>query len=231
MTNQEKHGQVLEELHNKHLSTMKETDEFIWDGPSNWQLYESSFPKILCLVKESRNGYHPSVPNQKTNTKFMRNLARWSNVIKAAFESETPPSMPLNSDLPETNDALAIVEVKKVNEENNFSKYHDLNKYAIDDRDFLKRQIDLIAPHVVLCAGTLDFYDAIYDWSHLSDKKLIAIGNTNCWLTDSRLVIGFHHPSTFGYGDPSTKDYEYYALLSKLVFDEAVKQAIAGITP
>lgn len=231
MSNKEKHIQVLDELHKKHLLTMKETDEFIWDGPSNWELYENSFPRIMCLVKESRNGYHPSHPNQKTDTKFMRNLARWSYLINEAFKLNTPPTIPPNADLPETNDKLAIVEVKKINEENNFSKYHDLNKYAINDRDFLKRQIDLIAPHVVLCANTLDFYDAIYDWTHLSDKKLISIGNTSCWFTDNRLVIGFYHPSTFGYGDPSTKDQEYFSLLAKLIFNEAVKQAILQITP
>jgi len=231
MSNKEKHGQVLEELHQKHLLTMKETDEFIWDGPSNWEHYEASFPRIMCLVKESRNGYHPSVPNQKTNTKFMRNLARWSYLVRAAFQSDTPAQMPSNSDLPETNDTLAIVEVKKVNEEKNFSEYHDLNKYATADSEFLKRQIDLIAPNVILCANTLDFYDAIYDWTHLSDIKLVAIGNTNCWFTDNRLIIGFYHPSTFGYGDPSAKDKEYFSLLSKLLLHENVKQAISKITP
>ena len=222
MTNKERHIQVLDELHKKHLSTMKETDEFIWDGPSNWELYENSFPRIMCLVKESRNGYHPSHPNQKTNTKFMRNLARWSYLIREAFKSSTAPTMPSNSEL---------VEVKKINEENNFSNNNDLNKYAIDDRDFLKRQIDLIAPHVVLCANTLDFYEAIYDWTHLSDKRLISIGNTNCWFTDKRLVVGFYHPSTFGWGDPSKKDYEYFSLLSELLFNESVKNTIAKITP
>lgn len=231
MTNREKHIQVLDELHKKHLSTMKDTDEFVWDGPSNWELYENSFPRIMCLVKEARNGYHPSAPNQKTDTKFMRNLARWSYLIREAFQSNTPPSMPSNAELPETNDMLAIVEVKKINEEKTFSNYHDLNKYAIDDRDFLKRQIDLIAPNVVLCTNTLDFYDAIYDWTHLSDKKLIAIGNNSCWLSDNRLVIGFYHPSTFGWGDPSKKDDEYFSLLTKLLFDETVKGAIAEITP
>lgn len=229
MTNRNKHIKLMEDLHEKYFLSMKETDEFIWDGPANWDLYEASYPRILCLVKESRNGYHPSTPNQKTNTKFMRNLARWSYLIRESFQSSNEPAMPSNSDLPETNDNLAIVEVKKINEERKFSNSNDLMKYAIGDREFLKRQLDILNPQVVLCANTLEYYDAIYDWTYLADKKLISNGNTSCWLTDNRLVIGFYHPSTFGWGDPGKNDIKYFSVLTELLFNTIVKDAITTI--
>ena len=229
MTNREEHIKLLEDLEEKYLKTDKQYFEFVWDGPSNWELYENSFPKILFLVKEARNGYHPSTPLQKANTKFMRNIARWSLIIDKAFEQVELPTMPPNNGLREFNDSIAIMEVKKINQENISSSSKDLNEFAFEDREFLKRQIKIIDPQVILCAGTLDCFDIIHDHEYEFHQKLFSIGNTNVWMVDKRLVIGFKHPSIFGWADPNKKDNEAFENLKNLLSNDLVKTAIQQI--
>lgn len=229
MTKREEHIKLLKDLEEKYLKSDMQYYEYVWDGPSNWELYENSFPKILFLVKESRNGYHPSIPLQKVNTKFMRNIARWSLIIDKAFEQNELPTMPSNSDLRDFNDSVAIMEVKKINQENISSTSKDLNEFAFEDREFLKRQIKIINPHVILCAGTLDCFDIIHDYKYESHQKLFSIENTSVWLVDKRIIIGFKHPSTFGWGDPNKNDNEAFAKLKNLLSDDLVKNAIEQI--
>jgi len=229
MTKREEHIKLLKDLEEKYLKSDKQYYEFVWDGPSNWELYENSFPKILFLVKEARNGYHPSTPLQKANTKFMRNIARWSLIIDKAFEQVELPTMPSNSDLREFNDSVAIMEVKKINQENISSTSKDLNEFAFEDREFLKRQIKIIGPQVIFCAGTLDCFDIIHDHKYEFHQKLFSIANTNVWLVDRRIIIGFKHPSIFGWADPNKKDNEAFENLKDLLSNDLVKNAIQQI--
>ena len=226
MTNKEKHQELLKEFYSKYEPILNETKEFVFDGPSNWELYENSTVKIMFLVKESRNGYHPSVPNQKTNTKFMRNLARWKCLINDVYLVKSEFEFPSNSDLPETIDDVAIVEVKKINVENITSNQKDLRKFALNDKLFLQRQIDIINPQIIVCCYTIDCFNIIFDNKFEVSKRLFKKDGTSSAEVDKRLIIDFFHPSTWGFGDPGPRDKELYKLLTEILLDNSTQNFI-----
>ena len=47
-------------------------------------------------------------------------------------------------------DRIAVVNVKKSNGENS-SNYEDLEKYAIEDRAEIKRELEIIRPDIIVC--------------------------------------------------------------------------------
>lgn len=100
--------------------------------------------------------------------------------------------------------ASAIVNVKKVRGVK-VSIHDDLNEYAIRDSDFIRRQLDIIDPTVVVCGGTLAslwlcpwFKDAKKE---IYDGVFVKIGN--------RFYFHHAHPSSF-----YPKEMKYYFLLS-----------------
>jgi len=178
--------------------------EFTYDGISNFEEWEKQEPKILFLLKEARQGYHPSYPNQKVDGMFGINIARWKLAVKEIYTNrESHPVFMEAWQRPKNNDDITMVEVKKVNDENPSSDINIINRYAEQDSAFLKEQIDLINPHVVFCCGTITAYgDFIYgddEWETLysiNEPKPCA-----CFKHKIRLVIDFFHPILIG-SDP-----------------------------
>lgn len=183
--------------------------EFCWDGPSNWGKWTKQVPKILFLVKEPHSGYHPSTPsmeNPKISGKFCLNIARWKFAIRKLYENSNEiPAFPNVEDLRSWSenkiDDIAIVEVKKMNEEKKSSSNQEIIEYAKKDKEFLKEQIDLINPNIILCGNTFESYKTIYD----NDAKMAEQLNY-LWLDNAeidayvcshrkRMIISFYHPS------------------------------------
>ena len=100
-----------------------------------------------------------------------------------------------NLELPETINDIALIEVKKLNEGRSTSDDKEINMYAKIDKDFIKEQIDLINPDIILCCYTGEAYA---DHLFIEDawEKLISISKCNCYKDFNRLVIDFYHPST-----------------------------------
>jgi len=222
MTNEEQHKALMDEWHEKYKDSYFDCT-FTDDGSANWKLYDNSFPKILFLGKESPyHDYHPATPLLPLNNNFAKNIARWSLLIEKAFAQTELPEMPVDAKLRNNNDSVAIIEVKKICEEKVTSLDREINAFARSDREFLKRQIEILKPHVVLCCATIDSYDIINNWTYKSDEKIASIKDAGeaIWLTDDRLVIGFKHPShRFGQED-------VYHTLKSLLSQEPVKRAI-----
>lgn len=183
-------------------------------------------PHSICF-KEARNGFHPSIPNQPNNTKFSNNLFRWKLAIEAAFYHQRKIEFPDSSMLPETMNDLCIVEVKKLNEENITSESLDIINYAIKHREYLKRQIDNLNPDVVVCCGSIDWYDIIYQSNYKVEMKLAEAANKYIWQCDDRLVIDFAHPSTWpAWVNPGNKDTELFDVLCELLWHQETQKMI-----
>lgn len=216
------HKALLQKCYDgKYASWEDEIKEFTWDGPSNWKLWCSQKPGVLFLAKEAHSGYHPSVPNQEISNKGGKNIARWNFAIQSLYEDRNKDlAFPDDSQLPGASDAFAIVEVKKLQEDNKVSKSKEINEYAKEDRDCLKEQIRLIGPHVIVCCGTSDAYDIIFkDTPEIEAAiTLNSIDKYKCWKVGERLVIEFHHQSAFpDWVDPSDEDYRLFDTLCELL--------------
>lgn len=197
-----------------------EGKEFTYDGISDFQEWINQKPQILFLLKEAWQGYHPYFPNQKVYGKFGVNIARWKLAIKEIYAyPEIFPNFMEAWQRPKYNNDIAIVEVKKVNEELSRSNNNTINSYAMQDSAFLREQIDLINPLVVVCCGTSTAYgDFIYgddEWKmiySIQEPKPCA-----CFNHNNRLVIDFYHPTLI-----ATSPRMMFDLLCRLLIDGKV---------
>ena len=120
-------------------------------------------------------------------------------------------------------DSLAIVEVKKLNQEKGKSDMNDIKWFAKEDRTFLKKQIEIIDPHIIICCGTLEAFDIIYDYEYEIHEELFP----NIWNVNNKLVIDSVHPSTFPWSvNPNERDIKAYNDLFNLLEHEKVQSHI-----
>jgi len=127
MTKKEQHSILLTKWHQAYQNSEFDYASFTDDGPSNWDFYENSFPRILFLVKESPYcDYNPSRPLQPLNATFTKNIARWTLLINSAFSQFLLPEMPLDEELPKKIDYVSIVEVKKICEEKGSCRFRTM---------------------------------------------------------------------------------------------------------
>lgn len=231
-TNRKLHEQLFEKFMEKYKPFEEEgKGELTWDGPSNWDLWESQKLKIMFLVKEARQGAHPCVPNQSIEGKFPRNISRWKYAIQKIFlENIKDPHFPTQNELT-LNDDIAIVEVKKLNEENISSNNKEIEKYAKEDQELLKQQIEIINPDIIICGNTLNSFDLIYNYTYEIEETLVTIDKVTAWNIDNRFVIDFYHPtSPPAYITSDTvKDSYYFDLLKQVLIDKKAYNFIQSL--
>lgn len=180
---------------------------FTKDGPSNWEVYWNEKPRILFLLKEPWFGYRPDDWNYIYGQKGY-NQIRWAYIIQRLLEQPgTPVELPSDTELHKLYNwdysRIAEVEVKKANHEQAVSSDSEIYAYATRDAEFLKSQIDLIDPQVILCCSTFWSYWKIFE-EDFKQKIPVQIAKTEreyrirelyAWKHDNRLVLDFYHPS------------------------------------
>ena len=168
---------------------------FCEDGILVQSKWKNSNPKILFLLKETYSHFidisGPMGPYGTSKT-FWRKMKIWTYIITELMNNREPIFEKIYEIKELPNDSIAYVNIKKNAEktENNGeanSDYSDILSYAKKDKDFLKRQIDLINPDIILCCATIDFAKELYpDLSSISNKLFQA---------DRKLIISYSHPS------------------------------------
>ena len=100
---------------------------------------------------------------------------------------------------------ISVVNVKKSDGEPH-SKWENLVKYAKDDADLLRREIDLISPDVIVCGNNSSLLRIVYGAS-VDEKGNVchdgAIDEKSYWFMhdngylwfDDKLIIDFYHPA------------------------------------
>ena len=199
-----------------------EGKRFTIDGIADYDAWEKSKPKILFLLKENHDEeYEPCWGITVDSKPWSLNIARWRQILIELFRDISKEISFEIVDLPETIDDIAMVEVKKLNEGKKVSSNSDIMKYAKRDNKFLKEQIDLINPQVVLCGNTGDFYDIIYaDDSSCKESERLSpdLSKCACWKYHDRLIIDFYHPSTRS----DARARELFEILCKIIKEENV---------
>lgn len=198
MTAEQRHAELREEWIKARPEYTKK-GEFCYDGPSSWEIWAEQKPKILFLLKEPHSGFHPALPlrDDSVEKNFYKNIFYWSSAVKNAFEGKSVPAideyeMPKN--VGELLDTVAIVNVKKYDQNQPASSETEIKEYAGKDRDFLRQQIDIINPDIIFCGNTIDCFDVIYneDSTLLCEKEKCKI-----WQWEKLKVVDFWHPSYF----------------------------------
>ncbi|MDP1744850.1 MAG: hypothetical protein Q8L90_04695 [Bacteroidota bacterium] len=215
-----KHKELLEKW-NKTRPEYNQENGFTSDGPSNWHEWTEQKPRILFLLKEALDTFTPSNPTQHQigAKSFGLNIARWKYAIKKLYENPHETlSFPSKEFIKEwsnnTNADIAIVEVKKFDENNGVSNPKKISSYAMRDKEFLKEQIRLINPQIILCCKTGDDYaNYLYIEDYDIKEPLISDSNCNCYKDVNRLIIDFYHPSTRN----EARAKELFEILCKMI--------------
>lgn len=171
-----------------------EYDYFVFDGILNYDIFQSQSPKILFLLKESNADFNPIAPlpngfigygpRGNSNT-FWRYMKGYEFIISSVVNKNNFDLNELHVIKEQPNNSIAYVNIKKQCENNRISNNNDLRSYVTKDREFLNRQIDLINPDVIYCAGTFSFLK-------LLDNNLIEVSD-NVYKSNKRIIIDYKH--------------------------------------
>lgn len=214
---------TLEELfemwEGKHISEKK--NNFIIDGIVNsekWDAISSEGPKICLLLKESyfdSKSYEKDLllPNcnlerhhwngyiERKNGHYVYDLAKhlkehapwfmWCRV--ETWMSRLFALLGENVDAP--IQAISVLNIKK-SEGKPSSDYYDILRYAHDDRQFIRKELELIDPDIIICGATYDYcskediFDDLHEITNLKD-----FGNRKVAHDGKRVILDCYHPS------------------------------------
>ena len=101
-------------------------------------------------------------------------------------------------------DCIAVINIKKSNGQSQ-SDDKELAAYAEADQDFLRRELDIINPDIILCGNTGDCLRTILgdSWKD-NETAMTMFGQWN-----GKLVIDYYHPAS-----QFPQSINYYALMA-----------------
>jgi hypothetical protein len=167
-------------------------DDGILDS-EKWK--ESS--KIMFLLKETYNHWFEIRESgaqgpQGTSPTFWRRMRIWTYIVDEMINGNVPNINEAKKIKEEPNDSIAYVNIKKLAEKSEYnneadSSDADILNFAISDKYFLLKQIDLISPKIIICSGTFKFCDKIFDNIEKIGERL--------YKTNEMYLIDFYHLS------------------------------------
>ena len=185
-------------------------ERFIRDGivsPKDW--YGQPTPKICYLLKEARRdveGYNLVEDLQASGPwQMWKKVAVWTEAIFQAFgDGKEYDQERIQTNIRQNINRIAVINVKKSNGQSK-SDYQELKKYAKEDRVFLRRELDIINPDIIVCGYTSHCLRVILgdDWKN-NKTDMTLFGEWN-----GKLVIDYYHPAS-----KYPHRVNYYALMS-----------------
>ena len=228
-------------------------ETFVRDGfiSSKW----GSKKKILFILKEAylkrdkdgkvencehdvrdwlsnEEGFYDLLDGKYKN--FWRRIVEWTYCIN---ETDTTKIAPFPSDLFEkTNkkvaadfaNSIAIMNLKK-SDGKTVSNKKDIRQYVKNDSEFIKRQIELISPDIIVCGHILDILDKnVYNSEIKSRKCDDWFYNTKKMIGRNTIVIDYYHPSAWStkiknWIDPEVRYYKRAECYQKALISEVKK--------
>lgn len=183
--------------------TKYQDEVFVRDGIVNPDKWASQEVRPLFLLKEAYRGTKSwnlineciLVDNGKLIDKTWKKVTQWTYGIMNTTETTTPffdessiPKCFANEYLK----SIAVVNVKKEAGTPN-SVWSELEKAVENDKDFLKKEIELIKPTVIVCGYTMAFLEKILDTKikKCKNKNLYYFTKIN---GKTVIVIDYYHP-------------------------------------
>ena len=189
------------ELLSEKWKSQKGYNYFVYDGILNYGKWNFVTPKILFLLKEAADdfteiaGLEINITNGN-GPHFWWNICYWKYLIEnlskgvdVTFVSQSElPEVKINNNI---LDSIAYVNVKKNCENITISNDSDIYQYAINDKELLVEQIEIINPDVVFCSKV-----TFLAYKYLYGNEIEKI-NSICYKHKNRLILNFRHPSYF----------------------------------
>lgn len=181
---------------------------FISDGAVNPDVYETSKPKIAFFLKEAYSKSDDggwSLTNWLNNgamTRMWGAVAEWTYGIKNTTATSILPKPSLsNEEKTELLKSVAIVNVKKSNG-NVSSDYTDLLRYAETDCTYLKQELDLLSPDIIVCGNNSSLLRLLYGAS-IRNGKVTSEGiidadfmrENGYAFAGKQIIIDYYHPA------------------------------------
>jgi hypothetical protein len=186
----------LRALKDRWKNARPEYSKFVSDGILSYSHYKNQNPKILFLLKESNADFIYIAPLKLTSkgygpkgnsSLFWRYLRGYEYIINSIYNKlDYNHEIVLEKkELPNIN--TSYVNIKKQCDNKPTSNNKEIAKFALNDKNFLIEQIDLINPDVIYCAGTFGSYKILDDTLAPISEKI--------YKSNNRIVIDFLHPA------------------------------------
>ena len=151
-----------EDLLDQWMSTYSHDEKFIKDGIINIEYWGKTQENILFLLKEinlAPGSWSATRPlDVQRDFRKTANEAPWKEIGQWAYGILNRKNQPPFDEANNKNNrnkacrSVAIVNLKKIGCGNN-SNSSIIKRYAIRDAEFLRKQIDLINPKIIICCG------------------------------------------------------------------------------
>lgn len=182
---------------------------FISDGIINVEKYEQITPKICFFLKEA---YSREDEGGWCLTEWLNNGAMtrmWGTVAEWSYgiQQTTKDNIPLKPQLSQDDKSallrtISVINVKKSNG-NVQSNYEDLQRYASEDLELLKMELDILNPDVIVCGNNSSLLRMICGATLLSDGKVSKDGDIDSeflykhgfGIDGDRIIIDYYHPA------------------------------------
>ena len=197
--------QDWEEVHKR-----KGYERFIRDGIvslKDW--YEQTTPKVCYLLKEAYSDSEGfdlvQALRDRDPWRMWKKVAVWTEAIFQAFgQCSAYDKERIQKNSWKNTDWIAVINIKKSNGQSQ-SDDEELAAYAEADQDFLRRELDIIKPDIILCGNTGDCLRTILGdrWKD-NETAMTMFGQWN-----GKLVIDYYHPAS-----QFPQSISYYALMA-----------------
>lgn len=172
------------------------------DGILVPEIYNRQDKKVLFLLKETFGDYNliqgPQEIYNGKSSPFWPNIFNWTNLVNIS-ESKYYEKWEIK-EITNFINAIAYVNVKKINENRKKSNHKDILAYANADSDLLKCQIDNINPDVIYTSNTtMQSYRIIYGDQDINLIKAVSCGRQvfELHMHKNRKIIKTFHPSAY----------------------------------
>ena len=182
---------------------------FISDGIVDSVSYECASPRICFFLKEA---YSKNDNADWSLTKWLAGGAMtrmWGTVAEWAYGITNTtcnyiPHKPQLSHAEKTEylKKLSVVNVKKSNGDA-YSDYKDLLDYTVADSTFLKRQLDILSPNVIVCGNNSSLLRLLFGAKLQTNGKVSSEGEipyqfmreNGYAVVGNQIILDFYHPA------------------------------------
>lgn len=173
---------------------------FISDGIVNKDTYSNTSTKVLYILKEVNGGKNWDLRD------FLRKGAHWrtwNNIVRWQFGIEKKNSINHFDEINYVNNdtrkkylsRIAVINLKKEAGKSN-SNMKEIRDSSWNDRVYIKKQIELYKPDVIICCGTgeivkeYQLIEGIKEW-HSTNNGI------NYSTNQKTIVINYFHPQQY----------------------------------